>query len=360
MCKECLDQLETSYRFKHQWKASYDQLMAILTSSTTQPNRIGKQKSISAAASSRGNSKAPAEQCFDCGKVFVYSGYLKTHMRTHCDDRPHVCHICDMKFAQAGNLASHMRTHTGEKPYQCEICSKLFSTSSNLKAHKRTHSEQRDYACQECSMRFKSPIELKSHRSTHSGIRKFRCDLCDKAFYKVAYLNVHIRTAHQSVKRHRCTECGKQFSNTSNLISHCRIHTGEKPFECVACGARFNQSSALARHSKRHCSMAAGNTQTKHGTPEISLEIEDSDRFLSSPVESMGSNMALNVDDDDDDNNCLAASILATTMANNACDGHIVHDTEQNTFANYINQDTMHQFSDSEYCRFNPSSSFNM
>lgn len=359
MCQECFNQLEISYRFKQQWTKSHDQLTAILTSSCAHRT---KETTKRKTGPSKGKAKA-TEQCFDCGKVFVHSGYLKTHMRTHRGERPHVCDVCDMKFGQACNLASHMRIHTGVKPYQCEICSKLFSSSSNLKAHKRTHSEQRDFACQECSLRFKSAAELASHRDTHSGIRKYRCELCDKAFYKVAYLNVHIRTVHQKEKRHRCSDCGKQFSNTSNLISHQRIHTGAKPFACDACGARFNQSSALARHSKHNCRMAAEpEMPSATPTPDIPLDIDNSDRFLSaSPVGSMGSNMALNVDDDDDDNNCLAASILATTLANNACEGHLGHhDHEPNAFVSYMNPDAMHHFSDSEYCRFNPSSSFNM
>lgn len=359
MCQECFHQLETSYRFKQQWKQSNDRLMTMLTLSTSHTNKAIKRKSKN--ASSKGKAKT-SQQCFDCGKVFAYSGYLKTHMRTHRNERPHVCRICDMRFVQVGNLASHMRIHTGAKPFQCEICSKLFSSSSNLKAHKRTHSELRDFACQECSLRFKSAIELDSHRVIHSGIRKYPCDLCDKAFYKVAYLNVHIRTVHQKEKRHRCTDCGKLFSNTSNLISHQRIHTGAKPFACDACGARFNQSSALARHSKQNCRMnVTEETPNENPMSEMSLDIDDDDRFLSvSPVGSMGS-MALNVDEDDDDNNCLAASILATTLANNdACDGQIVHESEPNAFVNYLNQDAIPHFSDSEYCRFNPSSSFNM
>lgn len=107
--------------------------------------------------------------------------------------------------------------------------------------------------CGHCDYAFKTVTALQSHEGTHTGEKNHQCKYCDKTFYKVAYLNVHIRTVHIGDKRHRCTECGKVFSNSSNLICHFRIHTGEKPFACAHCNRRFNQSSALARHSKQNC-----------------------------------------------------------------------------------------------------------
>lgn len=53
--------------------------------------------------------------------------------------RTNQCHVCGRLYARPSTLKTHLRTHTNERPFKCNVCSKTFSQAANLTAHQRVH-----------------------------------------------------------------------------------------------------------------------------------------------------------------------------------------------------------------------------
>ncbi|KAH7059190.1 hypothetical protein BKA57DRAFT_386199 [Linnemannia elongata] len=81
---------------------------------------------------------ATAYPCtFDgCDKVFARLYNLKSHSRTHTNERPFICSHCQLPFARNHDLKRHVKIHGGDKPFKCGGCGKSFSRLDALGRHK--------------------------------------------------------------------------------------------------------------------------------------------------------------------------------------------------------------------------------
>ncbi|CAM0138630.1 hypothetical protein VKS41_008361 [Umbelopsis sp. WA50703] len=62
-----------------------------------------------------------------CTKTFMRLYNLKSHSRTHTDDRPFKCTVCSQAFSRNHDLKRHVKIHAGGKPFHCPACGKMFS-----------------------------------------------------------------------------------------------------------------------------------------------------------------------------------------------------------------------------------------
>ncbi|TNV85411.1 hypothetical protein FGO68_gene10183 [Halteria grandinella] len=129
----------------------------------------------------------------ECQKEFRHSGNLKTHMRSHTNDRPYKCMHpgCHYSFITKGHLKTHLMNHRDIKPHRCHLCSTSYSQKSRLQIHLRKH----------------------------LGVKPFKCDICQKVFTEKGNLKVHLKSHHASTH-------SKSASNTQMPVHQQQVSFG--------------------------------------------------------------------------------------------------------------------------------------
>ncbi|XP_060222794.1 zinc finger protein 688 isoform X1 [Meriones unguiculatus] len=68
-----------------------------------------------------------------------------------------------------------------------------------------------------------------------------------------------------SQRRHVCADCGRRFTYPSMLLSHRRMHSGERPYPCPECDMRFKRKFAVVTHQWIHRSSSGGRRGRRPG-----------------------------------------------------------------------------------------------
>ena len=197
--------------------------------------------------------------CKICGVQYVQRAKLKPHINMHTEK--YKCAKCDRIFANKRTFKSHVLKHpnTSCSGFVCEICGKGFKQKSNKKTHMTlVHSDERNFVCNICGSRWKRRCDLRRHiREVHEGIKpkvskpstgkkRFPCPVCGGMFTE---LQSHMRK-HTGEKPYQCNICERRFAQPNTLVAHQRTHTGERPYKCTQCEKTFTQSSHRLTHMK--------------------------------------------------------------------------------------------------------------
>lgn len=88
------------------------------------------------------------------------------------------CALCPKRFTRAYNLRSHLRTHTDERPFVCTVCGKAFARQHDRKRHEGLHSGEKKFVCKGelkdggqwgCGRRFARADALGRHFRSEAG-----------------------------------------------------------------------------------------------------------------------------------------------------------------------------------------------
>ncbi|XP_037547882.1 PR domain zinc finger protein 12-like [Nematolebias whitei] len=132
-----------------------------------------------------------------------------------------------------------------------------------------THSCDGPSSCSPSSSSSSSSSSTSSSSScaVASTAGRMRCVICHRGFNSRSNLRSHMRI-HTLDKPFVCRFCNRRFSQSSTLRNHVRLHTGERPYKCHVCQSAYSQLAGLRAHQKsaRHKPAAT----SADGPPQVS------------------------------------------------------------------------------------------
>ncbi|PGG96599.1 hypothetical protein AJ79_09517 [Helicocarpus griseus UAMH5409] len=171
-----------------------------MPSSTTAAVASGpgpSSRSLSPFSGSTGNLSTPSSR--DTSPAAAKNRRQST---SSIDNRNYILDLADPQRPGA-NSTDSKRVQKHPATFQCTLCPKRFTRAYNLRSHLRTHTDERPFVCTVCGKAFARQHDRKRHESLHSGEKKFVCrgDLshgghwgCGRRFARADALGRHFRS----------------------------------------------------------------------------------------------------------------------------------------------------------------------
>uniref|UniRef100_A0A3Q0R7W5 PR domain zinc finger protein 12 n=1 Tax=Amphilophus citrinellus TaxID=61819 RepID=A0A3Q0R7W5_AMPCI len=109
-----------------------------------------------------------------------------------------------------------------------------------------------------------------SSSSSSTSLGRMRCVICHRGFNSRSNLRSHMRI-HTLDKPFVCRFCNRRFSQSSTLRNHVRLHTGERPYKCHVCQSAYSQLAGLRAHQKsaRHRGVHSARSPPPSHPPQL-------------------------------------------------------------------------------------------
>nr|XP_061800784.1 PR domain zinc finger protein 12-like [Nerophis lumbriciformis] len=127
-----------------------------------------------------------------------------------------------------------------------------------------------------CESSCSPPSSSSSNAAGPHTSGRMRCVICHRGFNSRSNLRSHMRI-HTLDKPFVCRFCNRRFSQSSTLRNHVRLHTGERPYKCHVCQSAYSQLAGLRAHQKsaRHkpAATAAADAAVRASPPPPPLPV---------------------------------------------------------------------------------------
>jgi uncharacterized Zn-finger protein len=141
---------------------------------------IDRGRSNTAPSSSRGSTPRDTLSPVPAGVGSRSPSPSGKNRRSSTSNIPHRDYILDLAdpnrpSSNHSDSGSAKRTQKHPATFQCSLCPKRFTRAYNLRSHLRTHTDERPFVCGHCGKAFARQHDRKRHEGLHSGEKKFVC-----------------------------------------------------------------------------------------------------------------------------------------------------------------------------------------